>query len=142
MALLLGALIFNKAVVYYTKGFFYQRDFLSRIELAVAAEKDFDLRDFRRGEWDEMLWVAPYENPCELGEAFQIWWIFCRGAQQDSEFKVFFLKDKVPVAGFRVLRFHLELVESNIPKRLAREKVIFKFDHFENFPTVQLHEVQ
>lgn len=142
MALLLGGLYFFKPLKYYTKGFFYQREFLSGLKRALAGEKDFDLRDFRRNEWDEIVWVAPYENPCELGEPFQSWWIFCRGAQEDSEFKVFFLKESNPVAGFRILRFHLELVESNIPKRIPREKLIFKFDHFENYPTVQLHEPQ
>lgn len=142
MAILLGGVLFYKPLGYYGKGFFYQRAFLENLKLAIETEKDFDLRDFRRQEWDEVVWVAPYENPCELGEQFQFWWLFCRGAQEDSEFKIFFLKNSIPVAGFRVLRFHLELVESNIPKRIAREKLIFKFDHFENYPTVQLNEPQ
>lgn len=116
---------------------------MARLSDAVAGEKDFDLREFRRGEWDEFFWVAPYENPCDLGEAFSKWWIFCRGAQEDSEFKVFFVKDSQPVAGFRVLRYHLELVESpNIPKKISREKLVFTLDHFENYPTVQQHAPQ
>ncbi|MEZ4816021.1 MAG: hypothetical protein R3A80_12610 [Bdellovibrionota bacterium] len=128
-----------KPITYYIRSFFYQRSFLERVRDSVAAEKDLDLRDFKRGDWDKIVWVAPYENPCELGEAFKAWWLFCRGAQEDSEFKIFFLRNSEPVAGFRVLRFYLDLVESNIPKDIEREETIFKFDHFEQFPTVQQH---
>lgn len=139
----LGGVVLRLPLQYYLKSFSYQKAFMARLEDATASEKDFDLREFRRGEWDTLQWVAPYEDPCELGEAYKTWWLFCRGAQQDSEFKVFFIKDSVPVAGFRVLRYYLELVESlDIPKNIPREKLVFKFDHFEKYPTVQLHAPQ
>lgn len=121
------------------RSFFYQRDFMQKIEEAVKVEKDLDLRNFRVGEWTEVEWFGPYEEVCGDKDTYKSWWLFCRGAQNDSEFKIFFLKDKVPVAAFRVLRYSLELVESaDIPKVIPREKLAFKFDHYEKFPTVQL----
>ncbi len=139
VALLWSAFLLRNPIVYYSQSFLFQNRFMNRLEEAKTAEKDFDLRDFREGFWDEIYWVAPYENPCDEGPEFKKWWLFCRGTQSDGEFKIFLLKEGIPRVGFRVLRFNLEFIESQIPKRIPREKALFKFDHLENFPTVQLH---
>ena len=139
-AILLGGVLLRRPISFYLKSFSYQRSFMLLLKEDMSNERNLDLRKFEADEWDEVLWVAPYEDPCEKIEEFKQWWFSCRVVHNPATFKMVFLKDGIPVARFHVFRSDLEFVESPIPKRFTRDDALFKFDHFDKFPTVQHFE--
>jgi hypothetical protein len=135
----LGGIIFRDPLRYILYSRSFQRTFMSLLKESINAEKNLDLRKFAENSWDEMVWVGPYEDPCSHGLEFKEWWHPCRSTQDEKAFKLYFINNKKVVAGFNVLRNDLEFVESSgLPKRIPKQNALFKFDHFENYPTVQL----
>lgn len=104
-----------------------------------ANQETLDLRAFRMGEWEEMLFWAPYQNICDYGiTGYEAGNFNCSSSNDDGECYLLFIQANKLVFSIPVDRRKLDLTKSKLPNRLTRNEAVFSFQTKGDWPEVSV----